>query len=228
MQPEQVAPRDGGSSPPVLPLAAWPLAERLRAACRRHVELVDTLGAAVLSLSGASAARMAGGERRRAAGRDGDGDGAFAGSRVGGGHPVAVLLPLDARAPGAARIVVDGLRRSVAPAVVEDAQLVVSELVSNSVRHSGAPDDGVLELCVGVTETLVCVEVADPGCGGVVAPRAPDFEGGGGFGLPLVRALAERWGLEQGAGGGTRVWAQLSRAPLTATAAAERFGWAGE
>jgi serine/threonine-protein kinase RsbW len=149
-------------------------------------------------------------------------NGAVGRGRVYRGQTVS--LPLDVRAPGAARIVVEGLRGRIAPAVLEDAQLVVSELVSNSVRHSGAPRDAVLELCVGLTETMVCVQVADPGCAGVVAPRAPDLERGGGFGLPLVRALAERWGLERVAASGTRVWAELLRAPLTAMAAAERFG----
>jgi hypothetical protein len=45
----------------------------------------------------------------------------------------------------------------------------------------------------------------------MIAPRSPDLEGGGGFGLNVVQALSERWGLERIAAGGTRVWAQLAR-----------------
>jgi serine/threonine-protein kinase RsbW len=226
MQREQAVPWDGRPASWVRPAFACPDADRLRAAYGRHAELVETLGAAVLSLGSTLAAVKTGAERRRAGGRVGSGgDGAVARGRVYGGHTVS--LPVDDRAPGAARIVVEGLRGRIAPAVLEDAQLVVSELVSNSVRHSGAPRDAVLGLCVGLTDTRVCVEVSDPGCGGVVAPRAPDLEGGGGFGLPLVGALAERWGLERVAGSGTRVWAELSCVPLTAMAAAGRFGGTG-
>ena len=153
--------------------------------------------------------------------------GSVPGGRGRGGAALGVSLPLDARAPGAARCVVEGLRGRVPASVLQDALLVVSELVSNSVRHSGAPVGGVVIVRVQLTGTMVCLEVADPGGGGVIAPRIPDVECGGGFGLNLVRALSERWGLERVLTGGTRVWAQLPRAPLTAAASAEEFGFAG-
>jgi anti-sigma regulatory factor (Ser/Thr protein kinase) len=134
-----------------------------------------------------------------------------------------VALPLDGRGPRAARCVVQRLRGRIAPSVVEDAQLIVSELVTNAVRHSGVPAGGVVVLCVELTGTMLRLEVTDPGRGGLIAPRAPDFEHGGGFGLHLVRALSERWGLEQLAAGGTRVWAHLRRVPTAAPAPA----WTG-
>jgi anti-sigma regulatory factor (Ser/Thr protein kinase) len=131
-------------------------------------------------------------------------------------------VPLDARAPGAARIVVaECLRDRVEASVLERARLVVSELVTNGVRHGGASAPGVVVVRVGLTETMVRVEVEDRGRAGAIAPRSPDLEGGGGFGLNVVQALSERWGLERVAAGGTRVWAQLSRAPLRAPASGE-------
>jgi anti-sigma regulatory factor (Ser/Thr protein kinase) len=129
---------------------------------------------------------------------------------------------LGVRAPGAARIVVaECLRDRVAGSVLESARLVVSELVTNSVRHGGASAPGVVVVRVGLTETMVRVEVEDRGRAGVIAPRSPDLEGGGGFGLNVVQVLSERWGLERVAAGGTRVWAQLSRAPLSAPASGD-------
>jgi anti-sigma regulatory factor (Ser/Thr protein kinase) len=100
----------------------------------------------------------------------------------------------------------------VPAALVDDAQLLVSELVTNSVLHSGASaGDGVL-VRVELTRTMLRLEVEDPGREGAIGPRAGDAEQGGGFGLNLVQALSERWGVERVAVGGTRVWAQLARA----------------
>ena len=102
----------------------------------------------------------------------------------------------------------------------------MSELVTNGVCHSGECD-GAIVVRVELTATMVRLEVEDPGRGGMVAPRAPDP--GGGFGLNLVQGLCERWGVERVAAGGTRVWAQLARAPESAEASAfwaagDRFG----
>jgi anti-sigma regulatory factor (Ser/Thr protein kinase) len=130
-------------------------------------------------------------------------------------------LPLDTRAPGAARSLVASLRGRVPGSFLDTAQLLVSELVANSVRHSGAPAGARVEVRVRLTDSMVRLEVSDPGCDGVIAPRAPDLQGGGGFGLNLVSAVSERWGLERSAAGGTCVWAQLARAPAASVAGPE-------
>jgi anti-sigma regulatory factor (Ser/Thr protein kinase) len=122
-----------------------------------------------------------------------------------------VRLPLDARAPGAARLVAAVfLRDRIAAVELDDAQLILTELVTNSLRHSGAFGAAVV-VRFELTGASVRFEVEDPGHGGAIAPRPPDHGGGGGFGLHLVQALSERWGLERRAAGGTRVWAQLAR-----------------
>ena len=123
-------------------------------------------------------------------------------------------LPLDMRAPGAARIVVRAcLRDRVPAAVLDDAQLVVSELVSNSLCHSRAYAAGAF------VRVVLTAHGRARGCrwgrGGVIAPRRQDLNGGGGLGLKVVQALSERWGVERVAAGGTRVWAQLPRTPIT-------------
>jgi hypothetical protein len=56
--------------------------------------------------------------------------------------------------------------------------------------------------------------VEDRGSDGDIAPRAPDLKGGGGgLGLNIVHTFSDRWGIERGAGRGTRVWAYLAEAP---------------
>jgi hypothetical protein len=57
----------------------------------------------------------------------------------------------------------------------------------------------------------VRLEVEDPGRDGTVAARPPDLDAGGGFGLNLVQRLAERWGIEPIAAGGTRVRAEIGQ-----------------
>jgi anti-sigma regulatory factor (Ser/Thr protein kinase) len=115
----------------------------------------------------------------------------------------------DATAPGAARAaLVESLAHEVAKPVLRTAELLVSELVSNSVRHARMPVGGSLEVRTEVDHGVLRVEVFDPGSGREVAPRKPDTEGGGGFGLMLVERLARRWGAETYAG--TRVWFELT------------------
>jgi anti-sigma regulatory factor (Ser/Thr protein kinase) len=97
----------------------------------------------------------------------------------------------------------------VGAGAVERAQLLVSELVSNSVRHSGASPAEAIVIRFELAHAALRVEVEDPGEAADVTRRAPDRTNGGGFGLHLVHTLSERWGAEPTAHGGTRVWAQL-------------------
>jgi anti-sigma regulatory factor (Ser/Thr protein kinase) len=115
----------------------------------------------------------------------------------------------DAAAPGAARAALaESLVHQVALPVLRTAELLVSELVSNSVRHARMPVGASLEVRTEVADDVLRVEVFDPGSGRQVAPRKPDVEHGGGFGLLLVERLARRWGAETNAG--TRVWFELA------------------
>ena len=50
----------------------------------------------------------------------------------------------------------------------------------------------------------------DPGTTGVIAPRVPDREYGGGYGLQLVDKIATRWGVNRT--GGTHVWFEVDAA----------------
>jgi anti-sigma regulatory factor (Ser/Thr protein kinase) len=98
--------------------------------------------------------------------------------------------------------------------VLDRARLLISELATNSVRHSGAIPGDDLVLRVQPSKTTVRLEVEDSGRGDVVVARPPDLNGGGGFGLNLVHTLSERWGVEYAVAGGTRVWARLSLTAL--------------
>jgi anti-sigma regulatory factor (Ser/Thr protein kinase) len=130
-------------------------------------------------------------------------------------EPLQIVLPADVSAPGAARrVVASYLGELVAPSVLDSARLLISELVTNSVQHSGVVAGERLTIRVGLGQSSCRLEVEDAGHEGFIAPRPPDGAHGGGLGLNLVQTLSERWGLERVRDGGTRVWAQLSRAPV--------------
>jgi signal transduction histidine kinase len=99
-------------------------------------------------------------------------------------------LPATTGAPRAARhFTVDTLRRWRVDGAIETAELVVSELVTNALRH--ARTRSRLEL----SETAGClrIEVVDFGRGGAVKAD-PDLSDLGGRGLMLVEAMTQRWG----------------------------------
>ncbi len=128
-----------------------------------------------------------------------------------------VTLPSAAGAPAAARAAVSAwVAGRVSELVLADAQLLVVELVTNSVRHARAPADAVITVRVRVCGDVVRVEVEDDGRTEPIARRAPDLQDGGGFGLNLVEGLSVRWGVDRTAG--TRVWADIPVAPVAETA----------
>ena len=219
MQSHLEAPGDARRRSRRQPAAALSELDALRLACRRQAKVIDTLGAAVSTLRDGAAALKAENAELRAANQRLGGNGRAvvdATGRSKSGETLEASLPLDRGAPGAARLVVGELRGRVATSVLETAQLVVSELVTNSVSHSDATAGAVVIVRTQLTGTMLRLEVEDPGHGGVVAPRAPDLEAGGGFGLNVVQAVSERWGLEREFAGATRVWAQLACAPRDA------------
>jgi anti-sigma regulatory factor (Ser/Thr protein kinase) len=116
-------------------------------------------------------------------------------------------------AASVARHAVAGLAPFLDPVVEENAELLVSELVTNSVRHAGLPPDAGIEFSLRATPDVLMVEVADAGKGFEDdAPGRSRFEPGiargSGWGLFLVEHIADRWGAVQMAGE-TRVWFEL-------------------
>ncbi|MBN0044965.1 ATP-binding protein [Streptomyces actuosus] len=88
--------------------------------------------------------------------------------------------------------------------------LLVSELVTNAVVHTGLP--AVLRLslpCVAAESAPVRLEVAD-GSGRAPVPRCAGDDATGGRGLALVDGLADRWGWSA-EGAGKRIWCELDR-----------------
>jgi len=108
-------------------------------------------------------------------------------------------------APAQARAALEVFDQILSPEVLEDLQLVVSELVTNSVKF-GPQRNITLSLQVG-TDGLVQGEVIDQGDGErakIEMNPEPTIEGG--WGLHLVDRVSQRWGIREGS---THVWFEV-------------------
>jgi anti-sigma regulatory factor (Ser/Thr protein kinase) len=114
-------------------------------------------------------------------------------------------------AVGAARHAIEELAVQEELPRVEDLRLLVSELVTNSVLHGGAGPDAHVQLHVERPDHRIRVEVCDDGTGWSEQMRSTSLDSddpAGGWGLMLVGALADRWGVC--AGERTCVWFELN------------------
>ena len=133
--------------------------------------------------------------------------GPYSYGRSGGSGPrVDVRLEPGATAAGEARAALAALDGRIDGPVLDDVRLLVSELVTNSVRHSGTERDLVVLAVMAIGGT-VRVEVSDTGNGFKPSARSDDLHEPGGWGLHLVEELADRWGVETGRR--TRVWFEI-------------------
>jgi two-component sensor histidine kinase len=119
-----------------------------------------------------------------------------------------VTLASRKDAPCRARTAVGGLDGSL-EGMRQPVRLLVSELVTNAVRHAGARPSGTVQIRLDCSDKGVHVEVSDDGPG--FGPRAPrrTQPRADGFGLVLVDELSDRWGvnLERRA----QVWFEIDR-----------------
>jgi anti-sigma regulatory factor (Ser/Thr protein kinase) len=123
-------------------------------------------------------------------------------------------LPVGPAAPATARAALTRCLSGHVPLeVLDNARLLASELVTNSLGHADLAADSSLRIAVQLNRGALRVEVRDPGGPGVIAPREADHVNGGGFGLHLVELLSTRWGVNRT--GGTHVWFEMDAAGAT-------------
>jgi anti-sigma regulatory factor (Ser/Thr protein kinase) len=118
-------------------------------------------------------------------------------------------LPVDLRSPSVARRFIDQSPDVPAP-LVDRVKLVVSELVTNAVKHSGMSQGDVIELHLLRERDVVRVEVRDSGRGMPATlgrgGSLPDLPASG-LGLYVVSKVADRWGSNPT--NGATVWAEF-------------------
>jgi anti-sigma regulatory factor (Ser/Thr protein kinase) len=110
-------------------------------------------------------------------------------------NAVVVTLPFRASSVRSARSRLRGdLRRARVPtAAIDDATVVLSELIGNAVRHAQPLESGRLLITWRVDGDTVWVEVTDGGSDTIPRVEHSGDDDVGGRGLTIVDALSRRW-----------------------------------
>jgi signal transduction histidine kinase len=119
-------------------------------------------------------------------------------------HDVVVALRPQPEAAGAARRLL--VREGLDPDLDHTATLLVSEVVTNAIRHANMDSAERIVLAARLTDDWARIEVRDtgPGFDPDVRHNVP------GYGLRMLDMLAARWGVDHD-DQGTRVWFEIDR-----------------
>jgi anti-sigma regulatory factor (Ser/Thr protein kinase) len=123
---------------------------------------------------------------------------------------VELELEHDVQAPALARAEIAGCCRELEldGSLCQSLILLVSEVVSNAVRHSSGDPNAPVGLVASFGERTIRVTVTDAGEGFIPRPRDPARTHDG-YGLYLLEKVADRWGVQSR--GDTKVWFELPR-----------------
>ena len=120
---------------------------------------------------------------------------------------IRFTLPAKPVAPSIARGTIDPLQNRLSEESYYTVQLLVTELITNSLRHAEFGTEDAIDIRIEVENGCARVSVCDPG--GSAEPKLleQDLESTGGRGLFLVDAMADRWGVDTNSR--TCVWFEL-------------------
>jgi serine/threonine-protein kinase RsbW len=121
-----------------------------------------------------------------------------------------VRLPFAPSTPGIARTRLAAFltRQGASDEVVDDALIVISEMIANAVSHGVPGHDGAIEISWSINGSLLELSVLDGGVGGHLKPIDFDHDSLSGRGLSIISRVADRWWVDMTAG--TRVNAELA------------------
>jgi anti-sigma regulatory factor (Ser/Thr protein kinase) len=110
--------------------------------------------------------------------------------------------------PGAARHAFESFASPFSEHLTATGALLISELVTNAILHGPATGESAVGLHFETVGETLQVEVSDKGDGFAPIVRHDAQDDGSGWGLHIVEALAESWGVDHGRP--TRVWFELA------------------
>jgi len=121
--------------------------------------------------------------------------------------PFARSTPSMARTKLAAFLTVN----RASNAVIDDALIVISEMIANAVSHGEPAADGSIEISWSISDSLLELSVYDAGIGAALTPIDFDEDSLSGRGLQIIARVADRWWVDMSQG--TRVNAELVMSP---------------
>jgi anti-sigma regulatory factor (Ser/Thr protein kinase) len=133
----------------------------------------------------------------------------FESEPAGYGESFAFPLKGGLNAPVEARKALLARAAGMPAAARNDILLLVTELVTNAVRHAGVGPERSLDTEVREWPGRVRVEVTDPSTGAASFGARSDGDSSGGWGLFLVDQIADRWGVRR-TPTSTCVWFEVS------------------
>ena len=124
-----------------------------------------------------------------------------------------IKMPFEASTPAIARTRLAGfLTIHQAPSrVIDDALIVLSEMIANAVSHGSPDPEGRMEISWSINGDLLELSVSDAGVGASLEPVDFDEDSLSGRGLAIIRRVADRWWVDLE--NGTRVNAELTLSP---------------
>src|SRR5690625_3066270 len=120
--------------------------------------------------------------------------------------PIARSPPSIARTKLAAFLTVNRANARV----IDDALIVLSEMIANAVSHGLPDDEGSIEISWSIHHGLLELSVLDAGAGASLKPIDFDEDSLSGRGLSIINRVADRWWVDMSEG--TRVNAELELA----------------
>jgi len=124
-----------------------------------------------------------------------------------------IRLPFVASTPGVARTRLAAFLtvNRASGEVIDNALIVISEMIANAVCHGVPTSDGTIEISWAINGTLLELSVYDAGKGGSLKPIDFDEDSLSGRGLSIINRVADRWWVDMSTG--TRVNAELGLSP---------------
>lgn len=121
----------------------------------------------------------------------------------------SISLPFESSTPSIARTKLATFLtiNCVPAAVIDNALIVISEMIANAVSHGSPDHEGKMEITWAISGDLLELSVLDAGSGASLKPVDFDEDSLSGRGLSIINRVADRWWVEIAEG--TRVRAEL-------------------
>lgn len=123
-------------------------------------------------------------------------------------------LPVRRGSVSGAREALEGLSAKLDERLFQDLRLLLTELVTNCIRHAGLSPDDAVRVTIDIGPARARVEVSDDGVGfdgDRLAAVSESESGRDGWGLFLVDKIAQRWGVDRN-GSSQTVWFEIDAA----------------